>query len=415
MHPLAIALRHLRSRPLTSALTTLIIALGVGLAIAVISLGAGLRRGLTTAGGPFELVVGPKGSATQLVVSSVLFQDVPLGNIPYATYERLAQDERVRDAVPLALGDNLQGIRIIGTTPQLFEVAVTPERPPFYRLAAGRVFGQEFEAVLGSAAAARLGMQTGATFESSHGTLGGVNEVGHEGFSYTVVGVLAPTGTPGDLGIYVPLSSYWQVHGEMRGSIFTPGSVVQDDSAASATAVTAVTAVLVRGRDINATYQLYSELNSGNELQAALPGAVLTQFLSWLGQGEQLLAAISTLALSMAALSMALALYAALLARRRDIAVMRALGASRGTVFAVSLGEALLQGLAGALAGLVLGHVAAALAAQAINQQSALATAITFDPLAEAAVLGAMLLLGLIAGLLPAAQAYRMEAAAALG
>lgn len=414
MSPFTIALRNLRTRPLPTTLTTLIVALGVGLAVCVIVLAGGLQRGLITASGPFELVIGPKGSATQLVLSSVLYQDVPIGNISYAEYQTLAQDPRVRDAVPLALGDNLHGLRIIGTTPAFFRVAVTPDRPPFYRLAEGQPFADDFEAVLGSAAAQQLGLQIGATFASTHGVLASINETAHEGFDYKVVGMLAPTNTPADLGIYVPLSSYWKVHGATRGSIFTPGATVQDDAANVPGDPTGVTAVLARGRDLSATYQLYQQLNAGKDLQAALPGAVLTQFLSLLGQGQQLLTAVSTVGLVMAALSMTLALYSAVLARRRDIAIMRALGASRHTIVSVALFEALAQGLAGALAGLLLGHLTAALIAWTINQRSALAVTTVIEFPSELALLGAVLVLGLLAGVLPAVQAYRTEAAQAL-
>lgn len=415
MSPFTIALRNLRTRALPTALTTLIIALGVGLAIGVIALSAGVKRGLITAGGPFEIVVGPKGSATQLVNSSILYQDVPIGNITYAQYEAIAQDPRVRDAVPLALGDNLRGLRIVGTTPALFRVAVTPDRPAFYRVSEGKPFANDFEAVLGSAAARQLGLSVGVTFESTHGTLAGVNQRSHSSFQYTVVGILAPTETPADLGVYVPLSSYWKVHGETRGSIFTPGATVQDPAAANAPASpTGVTAVLVRGQNLNATYQIYNDLNNGRDMQAALPGAVLTQFLDLLGQGQRLLSAISWLALGMAVLSMALALYNALLARRREIAVLRAIGARRSIIVSIALWEALLQAALGGIVGLALGHGAAAIIAYVVNQRSALAVAITGEPLTEAAILGILLLLGLLAGVLPAVQAYRVEAASAL-
>lgn len=410
MPPHTIALRNLRTRLVSTLLTTLIIALGVGLAIVVVTLSAGLRRGLTTAGGPFEIVVGPKGSATQLVSSSVLFQDVPLGNLTYAQYEALAADPRVRDAVPIALGDNVNGLRIVGTTPQLFSVAVTPERPPFYQLAAGNVFAADFEAVLGSAAAERLKLGVGATFESTHGALSGVNQAEHSDFDYTVSGILAPTGTPADLAIYVSLSSYWKVHGETRGSIFTPGGAVQDKNLANAPgAATGVTAVLVRGNNLNATYQIYNDLNTGSAMQAALPGAVLSQFLGFLGQGEQLLSLISMLALAMALLSMALALYNAALAYRRGIAVMRAIGARRTTIFQIVLFEAFLQAALGGIAGIALGHVAASMIAAAINRSSALAVGTTFEPQSELLILAAVLVLGVVAGLLPAVQAYRVE------
>lgn len=415
MPPFAIALRNLRTHRLPTMLTTLIVAFGVALAVAVVALGAGVRRGLATAGGPFELVIGPKGSATQLVTSSVLFQDVPIGNISYSHFEALAQDSRVRDAVPIALGDNLGGLRIVGTAPALFGVAVTPDRPPFYRLAQGQVFAQDFEAVLGNAAARRLGLELGATFESAHGTLAGVNETAHEGFDYTVVGVLAPTGTPVDLGIYVPLSSYWKVHGDMRDSIFTPGETANSSGTTASTAHSGVTAVLVRGRDVSATYQLYNELNNGNDLQAALPGAVLTQLLDLLGQGQRLLTSVSVVALAMAMLSVLLSLYGALLLRRRQIAVMRALGAHRWVIVRVTLYEALFQAAVGVLVGLVLGHTLTAIIAYAINQRSALAVAATGEPLAEVLMSAGLLLLGVLAGVLPAIQAYRVDPATALG
>lgn len=405
MSPLSIAWRNLRTRPLQTALTALIIALGVGLALAVVVLSAGLRRGLTSAGGPFELVVGLKGSPTQLVVSSVLLQDAPIGNMRYAEYERLRADPRVRDAVPLALGDNLGGLRIVGTTPALFEVTVAPGRPPFYRLAAGRVFGGDFEAVLGSQAARRLGLGLDAQFVSAHGALGGVNQASHAGFPYRVVGLLAPSGTPADLGIYVPLSSYWRVHGAEPPE---PGHADTHEAGPDG-----VTAVLVRGRDISASYQLYQQLNAGERLQAALPGAVLTQLLALLGQGQRALALVTYVALGMAGLSSALSLYGALLARRRDTAVLRALGASRRTVLLVALLETLLQSLLGLGGGCLLGHAAAALLAALIVQQSAVAVPLGLEPV-EGLILAAMLLAGLAAGLLPALQAYRQEPTQAL-
>lgn len=413
MSPLTIAWRNLRTRPVPTALTTTIIALALGVAVAVIVLGAGIRRGLTTASGPFELVIGPKGSPTQLVVSSILYQDVPIGNMTYAQYQALAADPRVHDAVPLALGDNLHGLRLVGTTPTMFQIAITPERPPFYRVAQGRAFAQDFEAVLGSAAARQLDFSLGATFTSMHGVQHSVNGTQHQGFAYTVVGVLAPTDTPADLGIYVPLSSYWKVHGVMQGSIFSPSVTPRENGQADADgdSATGVTAVLVRARDISAAYQIYQQLNAGKELQAALPGAVLIQLLNLLGQGQQLLSFVTGIALGMAVLSMTLALYGAVLNRQREIAVLRALGAGRRTVLGVALCEALLQGTVGLLAGVALGHGVAAAAAGFVNQQSALAVGTRFELVPEVGLLLSMLGLGVLAGILPALRAYRVEAA----
>ena len=168
--------------------------------------------------------------------------------------------------------------------------------------------------------------------------------------------------------------------------------------------------VLVRGRDISAAYQLYQSLNAGRELQAALPGAVLTQFLAYLGQGEQVLSLVSLVALAMAGVSVALSLYGAIVARRREIAVLRALGASRSTIFGVALAESLLLALLGCALGLVLGYAAAGVIGAVVSQRSALAVPLTFSG-AEVPVLLGALVLGGVAGLLPAIRAYRVEAA----
>jgi putative ABC transport system permease protein len=412
MSPLAIAWRNIVTRPVQSALTALIVALGWGLAIAVIALAGGARRGLTSAGGPFELVVGPKGSATQLVVSSVLLQDLPLGNMPYPLYAQLAADPRVRDAVPIALGDNLRGLRIVGTSAQLFQVALAPGRPPFYSIiGGGRPFASDREAVLGSAAAARLGLRPGDTFVSAHGALGVGEEAPHDSAPYTIVGVLAPTGTPADLGIYVSLQSYWHIHGISDAA--AESATFSDAPAGAPPEALGVTAVLVRARDISSAYQLYQQINAGRDLQAALPGAVLTQFLDLLGQGQQILSLVAYVALIMAGLSVALTLYGAVLARQREIAVMRALGASRATILGTALLEALILGLLGLFGGALLGYGAAAAIAGVLRYQSAIAISLGFEP---ALIPTALILLGvgLVAGLAPALRAYRVEPASVL-
>lgn len=408
MPPFLIAWRNMWTRPIQTILTTLIVAAGVGLAIAVVSLAAGLRHGLTVAGGPFEIVVGPKGSATQLVMSSVLLQDTPIGNMTYADYQKLSNDTRVRDAVPLGMGDNVHGLRIIGTTPAFFQIAVTQDRGPFYQLTGGRLFSADFEAILGSSAAQQLQLNIGQQFVSSHGTLESANEDEHASFPYTVVGVMAPTGTPADLGIYVPLSSYWHIHEGSHGA-----APEQHGANEAPDADAGVTAVLVRGASISATYQIYQEINAGRDLQAALPGMVLTQFLDLLGQGQRTLGFVTYVALIMAAASIALALYSAVLARQRDTAVLRALGARRAIVLRVALWEALLLSCIGVGIGALIGHATALLIGALIATRSALAVPPSIDS-GEALILLAMILLGLVAGLLPALRAYHTPAAKVL-
>ncbi len=409
-----IAWRNIRTRAVQSALTVVIIAVAVALSLTIGLLAGGVRRGLMVAGGPFELVVGPKGSPTQLVTSGVLLQDVPIGNLTLGDYRQLAADARVRDALPIALGDNIRGARIVGTVPAMFDIALTPGQGLFYRIADGQAFAADFEAVLGSTAAQRLGLRPGQQFLSTHGVLEGVNETEHLGLPYTVVGVLAPTGTPFDSGVFVSLGSYWHTHGLTRGTIATPGGALSDQTQANAPPDLGITAVLLRGRDLSASYQLYQQINASQAQQAALPGQVLVQLIDLLGQGQQLLALLSAVALGMAVLSTALSLYNAVLSRQHEIAVLRALGAPRRTVIGVVLWEVLLICGLGVLLGALLGIAAAFGGAAAIGARSAVAVPIVvgWGELGTAAI---TLALGLLAGALPALRAYRVQAAAVLG
>ena len=174
-----------------------------------------------------------------------------------------------------------------------------------------------------------------------------------------------------------------------------------------------MTAVLVRGKDISSSYQIYQQINAGPRAQAALPGAVLTSFIDLLGQGQQVLTLVAYVALAMAVLSAALSLYSATLQQLRDVAVMRALGASRTTVLWVALYEAMLQGLAGILAGFVIAHGIAAILAWQINQRSGIGVAPGLEP-SELLIICAIFVLGTLTGVLPALRAYRVEAAGLL-
>ncbi|NTW00935.1 MAG: ABC transporter permease [Oscillochloris sp.] len=208
----------------------------------------------------------------------------------------------------------------------------------------------------------------------------------------------------------MPLQSYWHVHG-LSDEAAEAGTFSEEHAHEPETL--GITAVLVRARDISSAYQIYQQLNAGHEVQAALPGAVLTQFLDLLGQGQRVLSMVSYVTLCMAGLSVALALYGAVLSRQRDIAVLRALGAARTTILGVALLEAFILSCLGLLGGAIIGYGASAIIASELQRQSAVAIRISFEP---ALIPTALILLGigLGAGLGPALRAYRIEPAMVL-
>src|SRR5215510_13398152 len=160
MLALRVALHNLYFRPVLTVVTLVVVGLAVAQAAVVLLLARAVENGLVRASRPFDLLVGAKGSPTQLIMSTILLQDAPVGNIPLAYFEMLRGDPRVAHAIPLAMGDSVRGFRLVGVGPELFELADPASQQPYFTVAAGRAFESTFEAVLGAQVAAtwRMGL-----------------------------------------------------------------------------------------------------------------------------------------------------------------------------------------------------------------------------------------------------------------
>lgn len=244
IYDLSIAWRNLRNRPVETAVPVLVVALAIALSVAVFALSDGAEEGIVQASDPFGmLVIGSAGSGQELVLSSILLQGNPIGNIPYAVYDNLENDDsRVQLAVPLAFGDSYRASRLIGTNRSFFELRSTRTAPPAFQIAQGRLF-EPFEplsaddehddehveeatdhehegaisvaeVVVGSLAAQRSDLSVGDTFLGTHGVGVGIAANQHSNLRYEVVGILQPSGTAYDNAIYTPLEAVWYVHHE---------------------------------------------------------------------------------------------------------------------------------------------------------------------------------------------------------
>jgi putative ABC transport system permease protein len=360
--------------------------------------------------------VGAKGSPIQLILSSVYHLDVPTGNIPLPDAQAIMQNPAVRKTIPLAMGDSVHGLRIVGTT---------PDYPAHYgaRLAQGRLWSKPMEAVLGASAAQRLGLGLGATFIGAHG-IAKAGEL-HKGFPYTVVGVLAPTGTVLDRLVLTPVESVWVVHEHHHEHHEEGGAHANETSAHEPRHADEhaeeeehrgreLTALLIQYRSPLAAATLPRFINSQSALQAAAPAFETARLLTLLGVGFDTLRAFGGLLIFTAGLGVFIALYNALRERRYDLAIMRTLGASRGKLLAHILLEGLLLVLAGTVIGIVLGHAVAQVLGVWLkqNQQLELSgwTWVTNELWLFALAVG----VGLAAALLPAFQAYRTDIARTL-
>lgn len=403
LYDLGISWRSIRANPVQSFIPALIIALAVALSITVLVLGDGVREGIIRASDPFGvLVIGAKGDTQQLVLNSILLQGVPIGTIPYEIYQSLAADPRVRLAVPLAKGDSIGGIPLIGTDAAFFELRTNINALSAFRLAQGSLFDQDFQAVLGSGAAETLGLGVGNTFRASHGLGRTLASDQHEQV-YTVVGILGQSNTPFDRAVFTTINSIWRVHETEEDDPLAALSL--EESGAS----DRLTSVFVAPVGFVEQNQVWQEFYTRTDAQAAFPGQELVALFELLSQGERILTFVGYLVLVIAALTVFLAMYNVTLNRQQEIAVMRSLGSSRATIFRMVIFETLVITVIGALAGRIIGYAAAALIGAVLSGQSAIPIPTRFlfsvEPLLWLVSIG----VGVIAGLIPAMQAYSVD------
>ncbi|MCX7230191.1 MAG: ABC transporter permease [Burkholderiales bacterium] len=387
---------YLSARPLTTLLTVLLVALGVATTTIVTLVTNQAEERLVRDAAGIDLVVGAKGSPLQLVLAGVYHLDVPPGNVPVAALAELRANRLVAQAIPLSLGDSFRGFRIVGTEPAFLELHGA-------KLARGEAFAAPMQAVIGARVAAETGLAPGARFVGSHGLAPGGPEHGEDPF--TVVGVLAPTGGVLDRLVLTPLESVWLAH---------EGEPADEDERRILEEARDITLALVRYASPLAAATLPRAINASDRLQAASPAFESARLFRLAGVGIDGLRAFGVLLLATAALSVFVALFQALSDRRRELALMRLLGASPARLFALLLGEGLALTAIGIVLGMAVGHGALEAAGRVLARHGEWTlTGADFDTIELAYAAGALLLGGLAAAV-PAWLAARTPLAGAL-
>jgi len=397
--------RSLRQHALSTAVTAGAAALGCGLVLAVFSVTAQVKAAFVRDPG-FDAVLGARGSQLQLVLNSVFHLETSPGNIPWTLFEEFRKDPRVELAIPYAVGDNYKGFRIVGTTPGIFEVEYAAGHRP--RMDRGRVFDPaRREAVLGSFVAEATGLDVNARFHPSHDT--GDRE--HED-EYNVVGVLAPTNTPADRVVWIPIDGMFHMEGHvLRGAGEEhepePGGEIDDEHKE-------VSAVMLRLAGEAAGFALAIRARERGATLAWPIATVMQDLFGKLFWFVRILEIVAYLVVLVSMGGILASLYNTMNERRREFAILRALGASRRTVFSAIVSEAAAIGAAGALAGfLVYGLILAAAAYTLRVQTGVVLDPFVYHPILWAAPLG-IVALGGLAGLLPAVKGYRTDVASSL-
>lgn len=405
---IALALAYLRDRPLTTALNVLLLAMSVAMLVLLLQLG-------TQAGARFErdvrgvdLVVGAKGSPLQLILSSMFHIDQPTGNIPLSARALLERDPAVARVVPLALGDNFDGYRIVGTDAGFAALYGT-------RLAAGRDFSAPMEVVIGAEVARATGAGLGQKFTGSHG-LGNEEEgqdQGHDHAPFEVVGILAPTGGVTDRLILTSVASVWQVHGI---EAHHEGEAEEHDHADTGPEALEpeLTALLVTYRSAAGALRIPAMINRQSALQAAVPATETARLIDLVGASIAGTRIFAWLLAATGGLAILVALVGMVRAREGDLALLRVMGASRAQVFGTVMLEGVITALAGAVIGWIGAHALIAAARASVPTLAALGlTPFEVLPQELGLVLG-VAGIGALAALVPALTVYRLDPARVL-
>ncbi|MTZ14125.1 FtsX-like permease family protein [Pseudomonas sp. JL972] len=414
MYLLRLALASLNNRRFTALLTVFAIALSVCLLLAVERVRTETRASFASTISGTDLIVGARSGSVNLLLYSVFRIGNATNNIRWDSYQQLAGHPQVKWAIPLSLGDSHRGYRVLGTSPGYFEHYRFGRQQPL-QLAEGRAFADDpFEVVLGAEVAQSLGYRLDERIVLAHG-VAKVSLVQHDDKPFRVVGILRRTGTPVDRTLHINLAGMEALHIDWRGGVPARGAgrVSAEQARALDLQPQQITAVLLGLNSRIATFALQREINQyrGEPLLAVLPGVALQELWSLMGTAEQALFVVSLFVVLTGLIGMLTAILTSLNERRREMAILRSVGARPWHIAGLLVIEAFALALAGAALGVVLLYVGIAVAQAPLQQFYGLYLPFGWPSGYEWRLLGAILLAAVLMGAVPAWRAYRQSLA----
>ncbi len=448
----SIAIKSVRQRALASALTSLSVALGVMLMIVVLVANGMVERMFVQTATGYDLIIGPKGSQLELVLTSIYRIGVAGEPLPYRFYRELVSDDsnRIAEAVPITMGDVTQhgGFPILGTTPGYFALPYMHESdgtPRRFQIRTNSLDKQHsgeglirnpFDAAIGAIVARHNGWDVGTKLKLVHG--GSDGHVHDEEF--TVTGVLAATGTPNDRTVFVHIDGFYMISGhekplseaiareleffgnisdESRKALEAEKNTSGHSHGPVPEAQKEVTAILVNiggdvGVQVLAESRLMSRINEGVQAQAVKPIVQIDRMMQTLvGPIRTLLMGLTALIIAVSGIGIFVSIYNSMADRKKEIAIMRALGARRGTVLAIILAESTLLCVAGGLGGFLLAHLMILAAAPMVADYGLVVDPWTFA-WGELVLLPVLIGFASLVGFVPGMTAYRTDVAQTL-
>lgn len=451
-----LALRNLVYKPWGTSLSLILAALGAGLISLLLLVSWQLEKQFERNLAGINLVVGAKGSPLQMILSSMYHVDAPTGNIPIEGIKPFLNPAHpyVETAVPLSLGDSYRGRRVVGTSPAFLELYGAS-------IAKGEMWTDVMEVLAGSRVAEDLNLQLGDEFQSSHGLIEDSLLVHEDALPFKIVGILSPTGTVADQLLLTPNQSVWAVHGDHDHDDHDDHSHADHDHGDHdhsdhdhsdhshadhdhsdhdhadhdhsghdhAPAVDKldlsqpltnfpeeqITSLLLtfKGNSVF-SLNLQRSINENTNMQAATPSIEVNRLYDTMGPGETILKRLALAIVLVSIFSIFISLYTSLAERKKELALMRSMGAGPGKLFGLLLTEGVLLSFGGALLGIALAHLGLYFIAQFVSAEYRYDFSAFFLLPAEGWLLAAALGIGVLAAFIPAWRAARTDVHATL-
>jgi putative ABC transport system permease protein len=462
---LSIVSKNLRKRLLSTSLTIFSILLGVSLIIAIYVIQAETERSFNQTSVGYDLILTAKGSQLQATLNALYHLETSVGIIPYSLFEAAQRDPRVEKAFPLYVGDSYNGFRVIGTSIDFIDSA-EPRRGQNFSINSGSNFDRPLEAVLGSDVAGRTGLRVGDEIQIRHGLtepIPGAEEHIHDNAPVTIVGILNPTGTANDRVIFTDLYTTHALHDPMfhiddhshddTGEIDDYDHAESDDHShdhaddqdtlsqersgdlSDHIELKELDAILIKMVNPAAALQLSGMINYPTpanpilarnlmrdpffrykeQIMAVIPAMQIMSLMSIVGNAEVVLRYVAWFVIVVALTGVLIAIYNTMEERKRDLAIMRALGASRRQVFGIIVLESVVICAAGSILGILFGHILVYFSIPYLaNIAGIVINAFVFD-IYQFYLVIAVVILGAIAGIVPALKAYNTDPTKNLG
>lgn len=406
---LGLALRSIWNRRITALLTISAIAISVVLLLGVQKLRTAAKEGFANTVSGVDLIVGARSGQLNLLLYSVFRVGDATANVSWASYQKIARHPDVAWTIPISLGDSYRGFRVMGTTNDYFT---------HYRFAgdralgfeAGKPFADLYDAVLGADVARQLGLKLGDPIVIAHG-LGNVSFANHDDKPFRVTGILARTGTPVDRTVHVGLEAITAIHVDWQSGVHAPpgARIGAEEARQRDLTPDSITAFMIGMRTKVLTFTMQRAINEYRQepLMAILPGVALTQLWDLVGIADTALMIVAAFVVLAGLLGMLTAILTSLNERRREMAILRSVGAQPRHVFTLLVAEAGTLATCGVLAGVALTYVTLALARPLLERRFGIFLEVGGLTRYDLGLLGAIIGAAFLMGALPAWRAYR--------